>query len=446
MSAGDHRGACRPCVGHVFGDGRELVRCGQRTDVGAVVERAAEGQGPGAGGEGGEEVGADALVHVDPLHRHAELSGGGEARRHRACRRRVHVGVGQHDHGVLATEFEGVAGQPSGDLPGERLARRGGAGEAHVVRLLHQRVADRRAPAEHDVPRLDRQSRALGQFVQPQRRQGGLVVRLLYHGVARHQRGQHVHRGQRERVVPGRDDADDTLGVPELARPGEQGQDPGRAPGREQAGGVPAVVGGDQRRRADLVEGVDPGLARLHLHQVKALVLVGEDEFVQAQQHLLSLGDRAPGPRLLRPAGPAEHRPGVLVGALGDHGAGQPGERRRHGRRAGVRAGGHPGEQGLGPGRRGCSRHPAEGVRAIVGPRGVCRRLPSRAGHGASTKCYSRVVRSGSGAYRRYGVVKPSGARRVRCAVTARSASTRPAGPPGVAGHPRARRRARARG
>jgi hypothetical protein len=129
------------------------------------------------------------------------------------------------------------------------LACRRGAGEAQVIGLLDECVADRGAAAEHDPPEARGQSGLFREFVQPQSRQRRLVVRLLHHRVAGDECGEHVHRGQRQRIVPRGDHRDDTLGVTQFARLGEERDHPGYPLRAKDADAVFAVVAGDERGR-----------------------------------------------------------------------------------------------------------------------------------------------------------------------------------------------------
>ncbi len=374
----------RPRVGDVLGHRAQLVLGRQRPHACAVVERGAQPQRPGPPRELGEEALADAVVDVDALHRHAQLPRRREARRHRTGRGLRHVRVRQHDHRVLAAEFERVPGQPPGDGGRQPPARGCRPGEAHVVRLLDDGVADHRAPAEHDLPGVRGEPGLLGEFVEPQRRQRRLVVGLLHHGVARGECGQHVHRGQRQGVVPGGDDPDHAAGVPGVCGPGQHGKCSGGAPGREQACAVPAVVVGHERGRADLVEGVEACLAGLDLHQVEPFPLPGEDELVQPQQDPLPLRDARGGPRRLCFARTGEGGAGEPVGRLGQDGGAQPGERCGHRHRFQARAGHGPLDEELRSRRGGSSDDTSDRARSVV--LSHCRK---RAGHDTSA---NRIV------------------------------------------------------
>ena len=90
-------------------------------------------------------------------------------------------------------------------------------GEAHVVDVLDHRRADRRPVADDHLQEPVGKPGLLQQLGGPQRREGRLRVRPQDHGVAGDERRQHVAERERQREVPGRDDADDADRVPQHA-------------------------------------------------------------------------------------------------------------------------------------------------------------------------------------------------------------------------------------
>jgi hypothetical protein len=91
-----------------------------------------------------------------------------------------------------------------------------GTGEHHVVGPVDERGTDVRALAAHHLEQPLRQAGPLQQLNAVQRGEGRLVVRFQHDRVARHQRRHGVGDAGGEREVPRRDDADDTLGLPDL--------------------------------------------------------------------------------------------------------------------------------------------------------------------------------------------------------------------------------------
>ena len=152
------------------GDGLQLALADQRAHVGAVGEGGAEPHRLRPGGEPLQEGVGDRLVDVQPLDGDAELAGGGEAGADGARGGLVEVGVRQHQHGVLAAEFERDADQPGGGALGDLAAGAGGAGERDVVGVLDDLGADDRAVADDDLEDVGGQPGLDQQLAGPQRR------------------------------------------------------------------------------------------------------------------------------------------------------------------------------------------------------------------------------------------------------------------------------------
>ena len=156
-----------------------------------------------------DEAVRDLPHHVGALDSRAGLPGVREAAPHAARDRVVQVGVGADDLRVLAAQLQ----HRSLELPGADLADPATdldrAGEEDLPRRgLAQRLADR-AAAVDDPDQPLRQARLLERLADPlpeQRRQAG---RLEDDPVAGHQRHRDLVEGDRPRVVPGRDHADD---------------------------------------------------------------------------------------------------------------------------------------------------------------------------------------------------------------------------------------------
>ncbi len=204
--------------------------------------------------------------------------------------------------------------------------------------------ADDRALAQHHLEHVGGQSGLDQQVAGPQRGQAGLRVGLHHDGVARDERREGVTDGQFERVVPGRDLADDAARVAQLGDL-RQHRHGARVPlGPQIGGGSAAVVAGGDGDRLDLLVRVQPGLAGLQLDQVQHLGLTAEHQVVEAQQHGGTLPDRCPRPHGLGGAGRVERLRHVLGRRLGQVGQLRAGERRVARGAAGT--GDAPGELG----------------------------------------------------------------------------------------------------
>ena len=183
----------------------------ERADLGLRVGRVADL----ARGDAREELLAEGVVHglldEDPPRRGALLAGRPERARVGGLDGAVELGVRHHDERVLAAELELHAAAAGGRGGADAVAHRDRAGErdrAHVG-ALDERRADLRAGAgEHvqDAGGEPRLGEALGDVEAGARR----VVRELEHdGVAVDQRGRELPDRDRDREVPGRDQADD---------------------------------------------------------------------------------------------------------------------------------------------------------------------------------------------------------------------------------------------
>ena len=226
----------------------------------------------------------------------AALARGAERRPEDPLDRELEIGVVEDDGRVLATELEvdvlEVVGCVAHHLhPG--LARAGQRDHAHV-RVADEPVTDRAATAVDDVhdpvrqPRLDEQ---LDEALAEERRVGR---RLEHDGVAAHECGQHLPRGNGDREVPRRDRADDTDRHPHAHV--ELVAQLGRRRLAEQA----AALSGHVVRHVDRFLNVAAGLG-LHLphlvrHQVGEVVLLLDQQLAEAEQNFAALrsGNKPP--------------------------------------------------------------------------------------------------------------------------------------------------------
>ena len=203
----------------------------QRAHVGAVGEAGAEPHAPSrARRSAATNSSAMRLVHVQPLDRDAQLPGGGEAAR--APRPRPPASGRRRASTIIAflppSSIE-HADQPLGRLRGDRAAGRGAAGEHDVVGAARSASGPSSAPEPVTTCSTSGgQPGLLEQLDARQRGERGLGVGLQHHGVAGREGRDRVADRQRQRVVPGRDDADDAERV--VVLPGAPGEDRESAP------------------------------------------------------------------------------------------------------------------------------------------------------------------------------------------------------------------------
>ncbi len=149
----------------------------------------------------------DGPIHVAAFDRDAALAGVEERAPGGGLSGALDVGVGGHDHGVVATKFQqqrrALSGRGLGDRPGS-------AGAADEDDFFDPRAGQRQArfptPADHLKHRLGRVQGIEG-LLQTQGRLENPPRRLQNHGVSRQQRRHRGTEGQSHRVVPGRDTA-----------------------------------------------------------------------------------------------------------------------------------------------------------------------------------------------------------------------------------------------
>ncbi len=129
-------------VGDVAGDHVHLRREGDRPDVDRPGPgRRALAKGLDALGEQREELVVDGLLDVDALDRDAGLARVAHPVGDGGVRGALEVGVGEHDHRVLAPELEADRRQGLGGAPHHLLAGLDRAREVDEVDLVDQRGA-----------------------------------------------------------------------------------------------------------------------------------------------------------------------------------------------------------------------------------------------------------------------------------------------------------------
>ena len=180
------------------------------------------------------------LLDVDALDRDADLAGVVEPVGGRGVRGPLEVGVGEHDHRVLAAELEAHRGERLRRLRHHLLAGRDRAGEHHVVDLVDERRAGVAAAGGDREHRLGQA--AVGEHLRHQQRgERRDLRRLEHHRVAGRERRDAVAERVRQRVVPGADHADDAERLV---------ADDELAPADQRRGGLDLLVGRGRRAPA----------------------------------------------------------------------------------------------------------------------------------------------------------------------------------------------------
>src|SRR5664280_416724 len=231
-----------------------------------------------------------------------------------ATGRHIAAQCGQRLIGFSA-ELGGEADQSLAALSGDVSAGGGAPGEHQVIHAVDHRRTDGPTRTGDHLEQVLRQA-GLPQQVHSQ--QGGerrLRIRLEHHPVAGQQGGDGVGDGQRQRVVPGRDDAHHALRVVVLGGGGQPRQRAPAAAGSQLPGSGVSVVTGDDRHVGELLERRLAGLAGLQLDQIEDLVLPVQDQVVVAQEDPPPVRRRCPSPLLLRRPGQAHGGVHVDLGA-----------------------------------------------------------------------------------------------------------------------------------
>ena len=278
-------------------DTLELGGRGEGTDIRGEVEGRALGQARDACREGGRELVGDLAVDVDALDRYAQLAHRREAAVDGAgCGLRGHHVV-EHDEGVLATQLQRGAVEGLRRALADLRARGGGAGEADVVGGIHDRIADLVTGAGNHGPERGGYAGFDERAARGEDRQGALVVGLLHDTIAGGEGRHDVHERERQRVVPGRDDADEPLGLVADAGLHDDGDRRTATVPGEDAASLHRVVASDVRALEDLLEGLTAGLAGLRLQDVEQVVPALQQQVVSLQQHRAAVGVARGTPR-----------------------------------------------------------------------------------------------------------------------------------------------------
>jgi hypothetical protein len=222
------------------------------------------------------------LLDVDPLDRHADLTGVHHSAPGRGVGRAVEIGVGEDDHRVLAAELEADRGQRLGGASHHLAAGPVGAGELDEVDVVDQGAAgltDSLHAVEH-VGAADLVLPGVDYLGQAER---GELGGLDDDGGAGLEGRDRVPDREDQGEVPGADDADDRVRPvldPELLR-GQQRRVGADGVLADELRGLRPVEVDDVGQVNRLVGGVGPDLAGLALHRVEDPLLVVEDPVAQ---------------------------------------------------------------------------------------------------------------------------------------------------------------------
>ncbi|KFF33976.1 hypothetical protein G039_0317965 [Pseudomonas aeruginosa VRFPA01] len=265
--------------------------------IAARVAGRAHAQLAHRGGEALEEGLVAFAGDQNAVGRAAVLAGGLELGVDGEFHRLLQVGVGQHDEGRVAAQFQRHFFHILGGGLQHQLADAGRAGEAHRAHaaVLYQGFHAHLRFAQHYVEDAGREPGFLGQLGQGEGRVGRLVGRLDHHRATGGQGGGGLAGDHRRGEVPGGQQcrhadrlhdgaqvgAGDVAGdVAAVQAPGLFGE-----PGDE-AGGV-----------VDLAPGLGQGLALFLGEHLRQVLAVPADQFGPAQQGRGALvqGQLAPG-------------------------------------------------------------------------------------------------------------------------------------------------------
>mgnify|MGYP003694013469 CR=1 FL=1 len=130
LAADRNRRAVLPRDVEIAADFRQMPLVDQRPDFGRGIEGMADLQRLHPRGELFDELFGDALLHQEPARRGAALAVERVDHEHDRIERAVEIGVVEHDHRVLAAEFEMHALQGRRALRHDRRAGRAFADES----------------------------------------------------------------------------------------------------------------------------------------------------------------------------------------------------------------------------------------------------------------------------------------------------------------------------
>ena len=286
-------------VGHHAGDAVGGGPVDDGADVGRRVGRVAEAELVGPLGDALDELAGHVGVDDQPRRRRAALPAGAEGAEDGAVDDEVEVGVGPHDHGVLAAQLQ--RHEPGPGLHGRRghlAAGRHRAGEADGADAGMD--GDGRARLGVAVDQLEKTFRNPGLETGGHERLGagrGVLGRLEHDAVAGQEGGEALPRRDGHREVPRRDHPDDPDGGP--GRPAQLGAELRRD---RLAPGGPALPGHEVGHVDGLLHvaaGLEEDLPALPGDQLGQLRLAGEEDLAGPDDHAGPGGDGHPGPPAL---------------------------------------------------------------------------------------------------------------------------------------------------
>ena len=167
-------------------------------------------------------------------------------------------------------------------------------------------MADHAARTWNDLEEILRKARSVEQIDGEESGKRRGAVRLEHDGVTGHQRSQRVGNRESQRVVPRRNNTDDTLGVVIDGGFGQHRYCAVCSLRFQQLRPLVAVVAGGDSGVYELLVGTGAVLAGLGLQQVQHLVAVGKQQVVEVVQHFAALFRCHAGPLLLRRTGTLE--------------------------------------------------------------------------------------------------------------------------------------------
>ncbi len=143
----------------------ELGFIGRRAHFGGQVQRVAQLDLAGAGGQGFDDLGIDRPLHQQARAGDAGLAGGGEDARQGADRGLGNIGVVEDDIGRLAAQLEDHRGEVLPGGGGDLTPRAPAAGEADLAQAAasHQGLADAQVAGD-DVEHALGEARFLDQL------------------------------------------------------------------------------------------------------------------------------------------------------------------------------------------------------------------------------------------------------------------------------------------
>src|ERR1019366_6131574 len=274
----------------VFQVGLELILVHRRTHLDGLVETVADFDVLRTRHEVIDKLGVNAFLHDDAAGGGAALSGGAESAPESAFDGKVEVRIVEHDHRILAAEFERTVLEALGrrgphDSADLRRARKRD-GTDH--RMLGQRRADFRAEAGHDVDDAFRDAGIGKRLDQVEGGERSVLRRLDHAGVAADDGGQQLPRRDCHGEIPGRDHAADADrladGHGELVG---QFRVHGRA---EEAAAFAGVVVGGVNRFLHVAAGFFEHLAHFAGHVAGVLFFALDQDLGGAEDHLGAAG------------------------------------------------------------------------------------------------------------------------------------------------------------